>query len=167
MKKPRNRYVLAVSIWLTLLAPFLTHAAETGAALKADTLRAQPYADAKSSGALTKNESVEILNKKGAWLQVKTKKSTGWVRLLSVKRNSAGNGIKGAIEVATGRAGTGKVVSSTGIRGLSAEALKMAKFNASEMKKLEDNAVSKQDAQQFANAGGLTSRQVSYFKGAK
>lgn len=39
-------------------------AAETGTALKADTLRVQPFADAKSSGALIKNEPLEILTKK-------------------------------------------------------------------------------------------------------
>lgn len=142
-------------------------AAETGTALKADTLRAQPFADAKSSGALIKNEPLEILSKKGAWLQVKTKKSTGWVRLLSVKRTNSSTSLKGTVDVATGRAGTGKVVSTTGIRGLSAEELKSAQFNEAEMKKLEGLAVSKADAQQFASSGGLSSNKTAYLKGVK
>lgn len=142
-------------------------AAETGTAIKADTLRAQPFADAKSSGALTKNEPLELLTKKGAWLQVKTKKSTGWVRLLSVKRTNSGTSLKGTVDVATGRAGTGKVVSTTGIRGLSAEELKSAQFNEVEMKKLESLAVSKADAQQFASSGGLSSNKTAYLKGVK
>jgi Bacterial SH3 domain len=143
-------------------------AAELGTALKADTLRAEPFADAKSAGSLTKNESVEILNKKGAWLQIKTTKNTGWVRLLSVKRASTGgNSIKGAVDVASGRAGTGKVVSTTGIRGLSADELKAAKFNESEIKKLESYEVSASSAKQFASSGGLSATSIAYLKGTK
>lgn len=152
---------LGLGVSLTSLA------AETGTALKADTLRAQPFADAKSSGVLIKNEPLEILTKKGAWLQVKTKKSSGWVRLLSVKRTSTGNALKGTVDVATGRAGTGKVVSTTGIRGLSAEELKSAQFNETEIKKLESLAASKAAAQQFAASGGLSANQTAYLKGAK
>lgn len=167
MKPQANVYLMTASIWLALLAPQLANAAETGTALKADTLRVQPFADAKSAGSLSKSEALEIVSKKGAWLQVKTKKSTGWVRLLSVKRTASGSGIKGAMDVATGRAGTGKVVSTTGIRGLSAEELKAAPFNESEMQKMESYLVTKQQAQQFATAGGLSAQKVSYFKGAK
>ena len=152
---------LGLGVSLTSLA------AETGTALKADTLRAQPFADAKSSGVLIKNEPLEILTKKGAWLQVKTKKSSGWVRLLSVKRTSTGNALKGTVDMATGRAGTGKVVSTTGIRGLSAEELKSAQFNEAEIKKLESLATSKAEAQQFAASGGLSANQTAYLKGVK
>lgn len=164
--KQTHYYLVAASICLAALAPSLASAADTGTALKADILRAEPFADAKSAGNLSKSEALEILNKKGAWLQVKTKKSTGWVRLLSVKRTSTGGSVKGAIDVATGRAGTGKVVSTTGIRGLSAEELKAAQFNESEMQTMESYIVNKSDAQQFATAGGLSARQINYF-GAK
>lgn len=157
--------IVLTSLGLGLSASAL--AAETGTALKADTLRAQPFADAKSSGALIKNEPLEILSKKGAWLQVKTKKSTGWVRLLSVKRTSTGNALKSTVDVASGRAGTGKVVSTTGIRGLSAEELKSAQFNEAEIKKLESLATNKAEAQQFAASGGLSANQTVYLKGAK
>jgi len=71
------------------------------------------------------------------------------------------------MDVASGRAGTGKVVSTTGIRGLSAEDLKTAKFSEPEMKKLESYAVSQQDAQKFAKTGGLNAAKVAYLKGAK
>lgn len=140
-----------------------------GTALKPDTLRNEPFADAKTAGSLIKNERVEILQKKGAWLQVKTIKNTGWVRLLSVKRGgvSSSNQLSGAIDVATGRAGTGKVVSTTGIRGLSAEELKAAKFNEIEMAKLESFAVNSNESAKFANAGGLSASQFAYLKGVK
>jgi hypothetical protein len=48
-------------------------AAETGTALKNDTIRKEPYADAKSAGSFTRGENLEILKKQCAWLQVKTK----------------------------------------------------------------------------------------------
>jgi hypothetical protein len=149
-----------------IIAPAI--AAESGTALKSDTLRAEPYSDAKASGKLTKNESLQILTKKGPWLQVQTKTGKGWVRLLSVKRASSSSGsLKGAMDVASGRAGTGKVVSTTGIRGLSAEELKTAKFSEPEMQKLDSYAVNQQEAQKFAKSGGLSATKVAYLKGAK
>jgi hypothetical protein len=154
---------------LVLSAPLIALAGEAGTALKADSVRAEPYADAKTTGSLSKGDSVDILSKKGAWLQIKSKKSSGWVRLLSVKRGgaSSNNAVGGAIDVASGRAGTGKVVSTTGIRGLSAEELKAAKFNEEEMKKMESYTQSASDGERFASAGGLTKTNMAYFKGAK
>jgi Bacterial SH3 domain len=142
-------------------------AGDAGTALKTDTLRKEPYADAKTVGNLAKNDSVEILAKKGAWLQVKSKKSTGWVRLLSVKRGAASSSGSSVADIASGRSGTGKVVSTTGIRGLSAEELKAAKFNEEEIKKMESYQASTSAAQSFANAGGLSTNKMAYLKGVK
>ena len=154
-------------ILLSLLLPVITFAGEAGTALKADILRAEPFADAKTSGNLNKNDAVDILSKKGAWLQVKSKSASGWVRILSVKRGGASTSGSNIADIASGRAGTGKVVATTGIRGLSAEELKAAKFNKDEMKKMESHAVSASDAQKFASAGGLSSTQLAYLKGAQ
>ena len=150
-----------------LTAPILLLAGEAGTALKADVLRTEPFADAKTAGNLNKNDSVDILGKKGAWLQVKSKSASGWVRILSVKRGGATSSGSSIAGIASGRAGTGKVVSTTGIRGLSAEELKAAKFNEDEIKKMESYQASRGDAQKFASAGGLTSTQLTYLKGAK
>ena len=156
-------------ILVSLTAPILALGADAGTALKTDTVRAEPFADAKTVGNINKNDSVDILNKKGAWLQIKTKKTSGWVRLLSVKRGAAtaSNNGKSVIDVASGRAGTGQVVSTTGIRGLSAEDLKSAKFNEEEMKKMESHTLSANDGQSFASAGGLNSVKLAYLKGVK
>lgn len=132
--------------------------AETGSALKNDSIRFEPYADAKVVGSFSRGENLDILKKQGAWLQVKTKKGTGWVRLLSVKRgaaSSSGNQLSGALAVANGRAGTGQVVSTTGVRGLSEEELKAAKYSETEIKAMEGNTVSAAQGQKFASAGGL------------
>ena len=155
-------------LWLlTAFACSQAAAAETGIALKADQLRADTFSDAKVVGSVNKNDAVEILNKKGAWLQIKSSGKTGWVRLLTVKRNNTGgNNVAGVVGVATGRSGTGKVVSTTGIRGLSAEDLKTAQFNEAETKKLESYTVNADDAKQFASNGGLSSRSYAYFTGS-
>ena len=162
MKKHLKLLLLAA-----LAAPILALGSETGTALKMDSLRVEPFADAKTVGSLTKNDSVEILSKKGAWLQVKNKKNTGWVRLLSVKRGGTSSSGSSISDIASGRTGTGKVVSTTGIRGLSAEELKAAKFNEDEMKKMESHTVSASDGQSFASAGGLSATKMSYLKGVK
>ena len=160
--------LLIQSLVLTGLLLPIASFAQSGTVLKADTLRAEPFADAKKLSAIAKGDSVDILSKKGAWLQIKTSKNSGWVRLFSVRQGASNsNQVKGVIDVANGRAGTGQVISTTGIRGLDAEDLKQAKFNEEEMKKFESNMVSVQNGQQFANAGGLKSVQFSYLKAAK
>jgi uncharacterized protein YgiM (DUF1202 family) len=143
-------------IGLSLLIPLVAFA-ETGSALKADTLRKQPYADAATAGSIARGESVQILKKQGAWLQIKTKKTTGWVRLLSVKRgtSSGTNQTAGVLAVASGRAGTGQVVATTGVRGLSEEELKAAKFNEAEISAMEGYTTSAESARKFASQGQL------------
>ena len=158
---------LKTLIVIGLASPIIALAGEVGTAIKLDSLRAEPFADAKTVGSLNKNDSVEILTKKGAWLQVKSKKSTGWVRLLSVKRGGTSSSGSAISDVASGRTGTGKVVSTTGIRGLSAEELKAAKFNEDEMKKMESYQTSAGDAQSYAAAGGLSPNKMAYLKGAQ
>lgn len=154
----RNLTKLLITASLpALLIANISIAAETGSALKNDSIRFEPFADAKVTGTLNRGDSLEIISKKGAWLQVKSKKSTGWVRLLSVKRGSTSSSsqVGGVLAAASGRAGTGQVVSTTGIRGLSTEELKAAKFNESEVKTLEGYTQSAEQGHQFANAGNL------------
>lgn len=148
-------------IAVLLLLPALA-LADTGTVLKDDALRAEPFADARSTGNLKRNDAVEILEKKGAWLRVKSGKQSGWVRLLSVRRGSAtqGNEAAGVLGLASGRAGTGQVVSTTGVRGLSAEELKAASFNEAEVQKMESYSVSSDQARQFAGDGGLKNRKL-------
>ena len=154
-----TKMLIAASLPALLLAN-ISLAAETGSALKNDSIRFEPFSDAKVTGSFTRGESLEIIKKQGAWLQVKTTKSTGWVRLLSVKHgasSSAGNQTSGVLAAASGRAGTGtgQVISTTGIRGLSEQELKAAKFNETEVKTLESYTLSAEQGKQFATAGKL------------
>lgn len=151
-------------ILLALLAATVVNAAENGTALKSDSIKAEPYGDAQSVGTIARGDKLEILGKQGAWLKVRNAKSSGWVRLLSVKRGTLGqsNDVEGVLGLASGRTGTGQVVSTTGVRGLSEEDLKAAKFNEEEMKKLESNGLSGAEAQRFASTGGLKARKLDY-----
>lgn len=154
----------------TLLLPFIATAAAMGTALKNDTIRAEPFADAKTTGNIKRGDSVQIVSKQGAWLQISNNKKTGWVRILSVKRGSASTASSSAsdvLNVASGRAGTGNVVATTGVRGLSSEELKSAKFNESEVKLMESQTQTQAQGREFATSAGLKSISVSYLPAAK
>jgi hypothetical protein len=162
MNVTRSMVVLLVTL---LLAAGTTFAGEAGTVLKADELMAEPFRDAKSVGTLTTGENVEILKKEGGWFQVKSTKGSGWVRMLSVRRGEARKGsgdAAGVLDLASGRAGTGSVVATTGIRGLSEEELKAAKYNEAELKKAESFAVTEAEARRFATEGKLVARKVEY-----
>lgn len=150
---------------LALLAMHPAVAAETGTALKADAIRAEPFRDAKTVAMLAAGDKVEILKKDGGWLQVKSGKNSGWVRMLSIRKGAArkdSGDAAGLLGLASGRAGTGKVVATTGIRGLSEEELKSAQFNASELKLAESYATGQPEAQKFAAQGKLKARKFDY-----
>lgn len=150
-----------------LLTIPLAQAAESGAAIKSDELKAEPFRDARTVGKLATGDKVDILKKDGGWLQVKSAKGSGWVRMLSIRRgearkSSAGAEVAGLAGLASGRAGTGRVVATTGIRGLNEEELKAAKFNEAEVKLAESYLTSRADAQKFASKGKLKAQQMDY-----
>ena len=157
-----------IKITLVVLAMLAMHpawAAENGTALKADAIRVEPFGDAETVATLSAGDKVEILKKDGGWLQVKSAKGSGWVRMLSIRKGEARKGsgdAAGLLGLASGRAGTGKVVATTGIRGLNEEELKSAKFNAAELKLAESSATSRTEAQKFAAQGKLAARKFDY-----
>ena len=148
-----------------MLLPGTALAAESGTALKADSIRDQPYADARTTGKFARGDKLQIVAKQGAWLKVQTAKTTGWVRLLSVKRGSigaSGNQTADVLSMASGRSGTGQVVATTGVRGLNEEDLKSAKFNAAEIAAVESYTQSVQQGQKFAAEGKLKAIKFAY-----
>lgn len=160
---------MKIARWsLTLAALLLSgalHAAESGTALKPDDLKAEPFRDAKTVAKLASGDKVDILKKNGGWYQVKSAKGKGWVRMLSIRKGDArkgGGDASGVLALASGRAGTGKVVATTGIRGLNEEELKSAKFDEAELKRAESYASSKSAAAKFAAAGKLAARRFDY-----
>jgi len=147
-----------------IFMPGISLAGETGSALKDDIIRVEPYTDAKKAGEMERGDRLEIINKKGAWLNIKTAKAGGWVRLLSVKRGGGGGGneAKGVLALASGRAGTGKVVAASGVRGLSEEDLKKARYNEAEVRALESYTKSAGQGRHFAHKGRLKAVKFDY-----
>lgn len=150
-----------------LLAMPAAHAGESGTTVKADELKAEPFRDAITVSVLAAGDKVEILKKDGGWLQIKSAKGSGWVRMLSIRRGearktTAGGEVAGLAGMASGRAGTGRVVAATGIRGLDEEELKAAKYNETELKLAESYLASRAEAQKFAAKGKLAARRMDY-----
>lgn len=160
---------LSLMICALLLSGAL-HAAESGTMLKADDIKKEPFRDAKTVAKLATGDKVDILKKDGGWYQVKSAKGKGWVRMLNIRKGDArkgSGGASGVLALASGRAGTGKVVATTGIRGLNEEELKAAKFNEAELKLAESYATGKPDAAKFAASGKLAARPFDYLPAPK
>lgn len=152
-----------LAVWVFAAGTAL--AAETGSALKDSEIRAEPYRDAKQVGSLASGDKVEILRREGGWYEIKTTKASGWVRMLNIRRGDPAKrsiDAQGIAGLATGRSGTGQVVATTGIRGLTEEELKKAKFNESELKKVESFTVTPKDLRTFAAEGSLVEKKVNY-----
>jgi len=145
-----------------LLAWPLVCAAEPAQISKNDSLRLKPFADAKVVAPLKSGQRVDIQKREGAWYLLKVGNVSGWVPMLSVRRTTtAASASAGSLaQTASGRAATGKVVATTGVRGLGEENLKEAAFSEAAIVAAEQYRVKAQAAAQFATAGGLTPRNV-------
>ncbi|VAX05594.1 hypothetical protein MNBD_GAMMA26-1629 [hydrothermal vent metagenome] len=151
---------------LLLVAPSLF--AGPGYVVRSNDLMDEPYRDANAIMALDEGISVEILKRKGGWLKIEVDGKTGWARMSKIRKGKAsakpdsGTEAKGVLALASGRAGTGNVVSATGVRGLSEAELKEAEFNRTEIEKMESFTVNKAKAGDFAHTGKLTARPVDF-----
>jgi len=159
-----THWLAAAGFAAALLVPAWAAAQEIGTALKPDEIKAEPFKDAKTVGQIAKGDRLEIVARQSGWLQVKAGNKKGWVRLLSVRRGQGGqtNVAQEIGGVATGRTGTGQVVSTTGVRGLSAEELKAAKFDEKQIAKAESFSASPEDARKFAGQGGLATQKIKF-----
>jgi hypothetical protein len=163
--------------WLAFLiavlvvgSPMEGRASDPGVAVRSCEVMSEPFRDARTVASLKEGDALDILTRKGGWLQVSAKGKTGWVRMLYVRRGASGekaSAVKeasGVLGLATGRAGSGNVVAATGVRGLDEEELKEAEFNKKEFQKLQTYLTSKKDAQNFAQQAGLQSQTVPFIQ---
>lgn len=151
-----------LALVLAMALPALASAADLGTLTRAEPLREKPFADARVLTTAASGAKLEILLRNGGWYQVKTAGKTGWVRMLSVRRTTAstGSSIAGLAGVASGRTGTGTVATTTGVRGLDAEALTAATFDAGQVARAEGYRTSRKDAAAFAAQDKLALRNV-------
>jgi hypothetical protein len=147
---------------LLLIAPASWAAPSlSGVMIKDDTLRAQPAATAAATGQAAKGAAVEVLGRQAGWTQIKAGSATGWVRLLSVRTNAPGGNVADVGAILDRRENV-KVVAVAGLRGLSEEELKGARFDARELAMLDRFKVNRQGAQQYAQLHGLHTRNLEH-----
>jgi hypothetical protein len=130
-------------------------------------LYAEPRLDAAQTAQLRQGAVGEVVGKQGGWLNLKTAAGIGWLFSFNVRFPSqkAGNGESAAgsaLGQVFGPRRSVSVASSIGIRGLEEEDLRQARFDAGQVKLLDDYAASKQAAEDAARAAGLASVTVEY-----
>ena len=76
--------VLAAALALGIAAA--PAAAESGAVIRADELKAMPFIDAASSAKLPANTSVNILSRKGGWIEVQAGGQTAYANALDAAK---------------------------------------------------------------------------------
>ncbi|MGK2950923.1 MAG: SH3 domain-containing protein, partial [Thiobacillus sp.] len=80
-----------MKIFMIPVAALVLYAASTpawaapGTVLRNEKLYSQPAASASVTATVAKGANVEIHAKQGGWLRVTAGRSTGWIRLLSVR----------------------------------------------------------------------------------
>ena len=152
----RNPLIPAAALLLCVTAA--SAFAAPGTMLRDEKLYSQPSSTSAVAGSAAKGTSVNILTKQGGWLRVTAGKTTGWIRLLSVRAGEGGLGGAGLGDVvgaATTKSDPSRVVAVAGLRGLNDEDLKQAKFNAEELARLEATGVTPTQARSFASQSGL------------
>ncbi len=156
-------FLIPASLLVLCVAAASANAAP-GTVLRNDKLYSQPSAASKQAGSVAKGASVDILAKQGGWLRVTSGKSTGWIRLLSVRAGAGGLGGAGLGDVvgaATTRSDPSRVVAVAGLRGLNDEDLKQARFNGAELAKLNTWQATPAQARGFAAQAGLKTADVA------
>jgi hypothetical protein len=157
----------SVCLFSTALATMMALSsalAAPGTVLRDEKLYASAASSSKVVASVKRGSAVEIVTKQGGWLKVKSGKTEGWIRLLSVRAGTGGVGGAGVGDVvgaATTRSDPTRVVAVAGLRGLSEEELKQAQFNADELARLEANAVKPADAKTRASRSGLVASNIA------
>jgi len=150
-------------LWVALLP--VAQAGETGYTYAATELKARPFLDAETLLKLPERAPVEIVNRQGAWMQVKAGDKEGWLRLLTVRLGKPDQKIQGGnflTSIGFARPG-GAATTTTGIRGFSEEDLKKAQPNAEQLKKMQSYRAKVDDITKFAAGGSLAARKVTYY----
>lgn len=157
-----------LGMWfLLVLFAALPAWAAPGVMLRDDTLRSAPSATAAAVGSVAKGQAVEVLGRQSGWSRIQAQGKTGWVRLLSVRggavaQTDVGGELAGVLALGATRRDPGKVVAVAGVRGLSEEELKQARYDARQLERLEGYAVTLPEATRFAAEAGLTRRELAY-----
>ncbi len=157
--------VLLACVCMVMIAPA---AAQQVTVERDSELRAEARLDAKVVATLKPGATGEVTAKNGAWLNIRTAEATGWLFSFNVRFASAqqasGSGAGNAAGVGRlfGPRQNINVTSTIGIRGLEADDLRQARFDAEQMRLLDQYSASRADAESRAQSSGLSAAQVDY-----
>ena len=153
----------------TLLATTISHA-EPAHTIHPTELHADSQSDAATVATLPQDTALEVVQRRGAWSQVKAGSQTGWVRMLNLRFDAKGG--SGSTASSNPLAGIGGLLNSgrtsnsgtdtTGVRGMTEEDLKNATPNPAEFQKMQKLATTKAAAQTFGAHSKLVVNKVSY-----
>lgn len=159
-----NLFSLTIAAALLLAAHVAL--AESAVTVRAVELKLHPASDARTVVSLPAETAVDVVTRQGAWVQLKSGRTSGWTKLFDIRAAAAtapagkrgSSGIADTLGLAMGTRGSSV---TTGVRGLDAEMLAQAAPNAQEFAKMTRYARSKEQAAAFARAGKLQSREVA------
>lgn len=157
----KNR-LISVAAWVLLAAATSAQAA-SGTVLRNEKIYSQPSSGSAVAANVAKGTGVNVVSKQGGWLRVTSGRTTGWIRLLSVRMGEGGlssSGLSDVAGAATTRSDPSRVVAVAGLRGLNDEDLKQAKFNPDELARLDAWSVTNAQASKYAGQAGLVAVNV-------
>ena len=133
-------------------------AQQTGKMIKSADLLSEASLNSSKVVSVKSGQTVVILEKKGFWIKVQSDNKSGWTKLSDVELPS--NDIKKIDPMSTGRASSGNIVNTAGVRGLSPDELKNAKPNSSAVDQATkiSQSIAIADITSFASSGGIVAR---------
>lgn len=145
----------------------LSLAKDDAFAVRATDVKDQPFSDAKTTSRLLENSKIEVLARKGSWMQITGPGINGWVKMLSLRFESRGpatvndnSSLKSVYNLAT--TGSSGSTVTTATRSLDEKKFTKANANAQAFANMSTFAVSKVDAQKFAKQEKLNEQSLAY-----
>lgn len=143
--------------------------AELATTVRPTELKAKPFSDAATVASLAEASKVDVLLRQASWMQVKSDKTTGWVKMLSLRfdalstapaKGVAMSNLSTVYQIAS--TGVGGSTPTTGVKGISEEALKNPRPNPTAFKQMVELEVSPADVASFAKGGKLSAKTMEY-----
>ena len=154
-----------LALWC--LCAGLTAARAESVTLERDNvLRSEPRIEAATVANLPNGSTGEALARQGAWVQIRSGTTTGWLYSFNLRFGAAagsGDGVGLVLGRVFGPRQRVSVTSTIGIRGLDEEDLRQARFDDGQVRQLDSFAASRDQAQSHAGAAGLDAAGVDYF----
>jgi len=150
-------------VWLTCVLASFGGMRVDAATVRADvTLLTEPSQRSVAVANVPKDGQIKIMSRKGLWSEVCYEDACGWLRITAISRGSGtATTTTSLAALKTGREGAGNAVSSTGVRGLDAEAIDVDQPDYEALIALKAWQVTPDQADKFAEEGLLEGRSLA------